>query len=414
MTNFQQGLNWNPNAHLVCVSCQSKFELGVIWTGCPTCGDGSPLVVGYAEIPLPDGPADLAKNASYLAEHLLPVASRDLLNLGQGNTPLLPAHTLGENIWLKIEGQNPTGSHKDRFHAISEAIARGLGYKAAVTSSTGNHGASCAAYSAAAGLDSLVLLNPDSPPALRSQIRSYGGAIAVLPGQVSSTISRLVDGGWYPSTGADPSLVGRGNPYGTEGYKKIAYEIFADLGRIPDVVAIPAASGDTYFGIWKGFRELHERLGLNMPLLLACQPVGSAPLSLTEKRRATAPQVVKDARSLAISARDDRSGWHATLALRANGAAIEVSEDDLCLEVKKLGRLGLCVEPASALATAGLRLAKAAGLTSDYSQAVAIITSSGLNWTRDLDIIFGEAPRVFNDTAALDEYLASKILPSDA
>ena len=188
---------------------------------------------------------------------------------------------------------------------------------------------------------------------------------------------------------SNPSLVGRGNPFGCEGYKQIAYEIARRLGHTPEVVALPVASGDSYFGIWKGFRELHERLGQRMPLMLACQPLGAAPLALTERHVATEPLEVAEPESLALSAREPRSGWHATHALRLDGRVVEVPEADLAEEIGRLGLLGLCVEPASALASAGLGLARRDGIVDPDAETVCVITSSGLNWTEHLDHAFG-------------------------
>lgn len=389
---------WSPLASLECLSCGRATPIGPEWTGCHYCG--GPLVVAYSDLALPFEAANLAENAAYLASTLLPMDAGALLDLGQGSTPLLPVSSLGARTWLKNEGQNPTGSHKDRFHAVSEAIATELGYRSVVASSTGNHGASCAAYAATAGLQALVCLDPEAPAAIRSQLRSYGATTAVIPGAVNVVIARLVENGWYPSTSVDPSLAGRGNPFGCEGYKGIAYEIARRLGHSPEVVALPVASGDTYYGIWKGFRELHERLDQRMPLMLACQPAGSAPLALTERHSATEPLEVAEPTSVALSARDARTGWHATSALRLNGSVVEVPEEYIVKEVGRLGRLGFCVEPASALATAGLELARHDGLIELDAETVCIITSSGLNWTEHLDMACGR-PEVIESTGVL-------------
>jgi threonine synthase len=379
---------WSPVASLECLSCGRATAIGPQWTGCGSCG--GPLVVAYEEIALPFEARNLEENLAYLASALLPIDGEALLDLGQGSTPLLAAPALGARTWLKNEGQNPTGSHKDRFHAVSEAVAVELGYRSVVASSTGNHGASCAAFAAAGGLGALVCLDPEAPAAIRSQLRSYGATIAVVPGAVREVITRLVDGGWYPSTSADPTFVGRGNPFGCEGYKQVAYEIVRRLGHSPEVVALPVASGDTYFGIWKGFRELHERLGQQMPLMLACQPAGAAPLALTERQRAAEPLEIAEPESLALSAREARAGWHATRALRLDGRVVEVPEADLVEEIGRLGRLGLCVEPASALASAGLALARRDAIIDPDVETVCVITSSGLNWTEHLDLAFGQ------------------------
>jgi threonine synthase len=378
---------WSPIASLECLSCGHQTAIGPEWAGCGSCG--GPLAVAYAETALPFGTRNLEENAANLTSVLLPIDAEALLDLGQGSTPLLAAPALGARTWLKNEGQNPTGSHKDRFHAVSEAVAVELRYRSVVASSTGNHGASCAAFAAAGGLQAMVCLDPGAPAAIRSQLRSYGATIAVVPGAVGEVITRLVEGGWYPSTSVDPSLAGRGNPFGCEGYKQIAYEIVRRLGHSPEVVALPVASGDTYFGVWKGFRELHERLGQRMPLMLACQPAGAAPLALTERHAAAEPLQVAEPQSLALSAREARSGWHATHALRLDGRIIEVPEADLVEEIGRLGRLGLCVEPASALASAGLALARRDAIADPDAETVCVVTSSGLNWTEHLDLAFG-------------------------
>jgi threonine synthase len=291
-------------------------------------------------------------------------------------------------LFLKIEGQNPTGSHKDRFHAITVAHARALGSRGIVTSSTGNHGAAAAAYAARAGLPSLICLHPEAPPALASQITGYGATIAVVPGRESELISRVVDIGWYPSTSADPALAGRGNPYGAEGYKEIAFEIVDDFGCPPQVVAVPAASGDTLYGIWRGFKDLHERLGVEMPVLLACQPAGAA--ALAAWTRVGAPGMIEDPRSLALSARDPLSGRHAAILVQHGDALlVTVEEDQLIDAARRLGGIGIYAEPASALAIAGLEEAWNRGLVACDGASVAIVTSSGLNWTRDLNSVFG-------------------------
>jgi threonine synthase len=390
---------WNRRARLHCLVCGAVEPLGAVWDGCRSCPGRRPLVVTYEDIEVPDIPS--------MAQALLPIRPEYLLDLGQGGTPLVPAPAVAKGMWLKLEAQNPSGSHKDRFHAIAAAIARALGYSATVTSSTGNHGAAAAAYAAAAGLRSLVCLHPESPPALRTQIRSHGGTIAVVPGHDREVIGALVDAGWYPSTGADPTIASRANPYGQEGYKAIAYELATALPELPGVVAVPAASGDTFYGIWRGFRDLHERFGRPMPTLLACQPAGSAPLALTAASGQDQPQTVADPWSLALSARDESSGWHASLALRDSGVPLAIPEESLLQAVKHLGRAGFCVEPASALAVAGIVQARAEGIVDPEAVTVAVITSSGLNWTRDLDTAWGGEPAVVTSVDELMEVIGA-------
>jgi threonine synthase len=385
---------FSDHARLECVSCCAVRPTGTAWNGCAACGARQPLVVAYGdELELRD--------LDEVWHTLTPVRPEVVLDLGQGRTPLVAAPDLAAGLFLKLEGQNPTGSHKDRFHGVAVGLARALGYQKVVTSSTGNHGAAAAAFAARAGLRSLVCLHPESPPALASQIAGYGGTIAVVPERTAELIGLLVDAGWYPSTGADPTLAGRGNPYGAEGYKAIAFEIVEALGDPPAVVAVPAASGDTVYGVWRGFHDLHERLGLPVPALLACQPAGAAPLALSAD--ADAPREVADPWSLALSARDARSGWHASLAIRSGtGRIVTVEEDELAESARRLGSAGFYVEPASALSLAGVVKARATGLVAPDDTAVAVVTSSGLNWTRDLDVVFGASQPLRSVEAVLE------------
>jgi threonine synthase len=391
---------WNPTAELVCVRCESRFAIDAgLYDGCPACGRRSPLVVAYRGAVEPEG--ELPARITAVARARLPIHPERVVQLGQGGTPLVALPRAEKPLLLKVEGQNPTGSHKDRFHAIAEAIAAGLGFRSVVASSTGNHGLACAAYAAAAGLRALILLDPDAPAALATQLAMHEATIAVIPDDVGMTVARLVDDeGWYPSTSADPTLAGRANPYGAEGYKAIAYEIVADLGRVPDVVAVPAASGDTFYGVWRGFTDLHEVLGLPMPMLLACQPAGAAPLALTAGCGSDEPCEVEDATSLALSARDARSGWHATVALRHGGEVVTVSEARLRATLADLGRRGFGVEPASALSVSALTSARDTGLVDPAATAVALLTSSNANWTEHLASAFG-APTIANSPEAV-------------
>jgi threonine synthase len=243
------------------------------------------------------------------------------------------------------------------------------------------------------------MLHQDSPAALRTQIRCAGGDIAVVPGHEADLLGNLVDAGWYPSTSADPALAGRANPYGQEAYKAIAHEIVAGLGGQPPAsVAVPAASGDTLYGIWRGFRDLHERSYIPMPVILACQPAWTAPLVTNwDGARSAAPGY----QALALSASDPQTGRHARLALEQDGVAIPVPERDLVAALRELSEEGFVVEPASALALAGLKLALAEGLADAAGSAVCLLTSSGLNWTRDLDAAWGGVPRVLDRPGAV-------------
>jgi threonine synthase len=377
---------FNPAAVLRCAGCGLVSPLGPAWQGCDRCG--GPLLVGYAApSTMHDPREDLEAAIAELRPQVLPIDPRRRTDIGLTRTPLVG---FGVSTWVKVEGQNPTGSHKDRFHAVASVVARELGYSGVVAVSTGNHGAACAGYGAASGLRAAVLLHPEAPDALRIQLRAYGADVAIVPGEVPGTLADLVALGYCPCTSADHRLVGFGNPYGQEGYKDIAFEVVVELGRVPGVVAVPVASGDTVYGIWRGFRDLHEHLGLDMPLIVGCQPEGAAPLALPGAGRVDGPRPhVAEATSMALSTRDAETGWHASYALEQDGLVHVVPEEDLARALGDLGGRGLYVEPASALAIAALRRLADAGLVARDAVAVALLTSSGLNWGSDVEGALG-------------------------
>lgn len=360
------------------MDCGRETAVGAHWRGCPACD--APLVVAYRASTLTA--SDLPGSVRELAQALWPIGREHVVQLGNGSTPLISAAGRMGPIWLKMEGHNPAGSHKDRFHSVAAAVARHLGYDGVVTASTGNHGAAAAAYAAALGIRSVILLDPDAPEALAAQIAVYGGIVGIVPGQVRAALTALVERGWCPCTSADHGLLGFGNPYGQEGYKDIAYEIVLSLGRVPAAVAIPVASGDTVHGVWRGFRDLHERLGLPMPLIVGCQPEGAAPLTLpaSSPRDGSRPRIAHPV-SVALSTRDGQSGWHASHALRRDGVVCTVSEQDIADQLRSLGAQGLTAEPASTLGVAAIDRLRERGELAPDADAVAVITSSGLNWT---------------------------------
>lgn len=361
MTSSGRG-RWPADARLRCVACDGSVPLGPAWSGCEACG--GPLVVDYGA----DGMA----------------ADIPQLPLGHRGTPLVAADPLLDGLWLKCEGANPTGSHKDRFHAVATAVASAFDCAGVVTRSTGNHGVACAAFAARAGLRCSVCLEDDATDAIRVRLAALGAEVVAAGAGGQEAILERVDAGWCPSTAADPRLSGRANPYGQEGYRAIAQEIVDALSEPPAVVAVPAAGGDTVYGIAAGFAAIAQRGGPPPPLLLAIQPAVAAPLLATEQAAASEPVAVPPADTLALSASASITGWHATLAVRRDGHALAVPEDEIAATLRSLWAAGYPTEPTSALALAGLRRALRLGLLPATGPRVAVITSAGIGWERDI------------------------------
>jgi threonine synthase len=311
------------------------------------------------------------------------------LSLGEGNTPLIPARSIGariglERLYFKNESVNPTWSHKDRCHAVSIAIARALGYRRVVTSSTGNHGASAAAYACRAGLEALVLCPPETSPALVHLIQGYGARVIVTEWDAREEFGRwlVADDGWYPATTMDPEFSFHPNPFGAEGYKTIAYELVRDLGAVPDRVFVPCAGGDTLYGIWKGFEE-QRRLGLidRLPRMYGCQPAGANALELTLQHGGDASVVLDHPSSIATSVRERSVGLHAVEVVRASRGGAPTATDEEILEAMRwLGTEGFVVEPASALPLACVAALAQTGDLDPAEVVVCLLTAAGIKW----------------------------------
>jgi threonine synthase len=292
--------------------------------------------------------------------------------------------------YLKLESLNPTGSHKDRFHAVTSAIGRLAGANGVVTTSTGNHGVACAAHAARDGLSCIVLATGAYPRALATQIRAYEGDVVFLePGERASRIQALTGDGWLPATSSDPMLSGVGNPYGADGYSSIADEIVDQLGAMPGLVCVPAASGDLFAGIARRFRELGA--GERAALIVACQPSAASPLAAS--LAAGRPVSINRHVSLARSTSDASTGRLALAAIQGGGALVTVSETAIADATRRLAAGGFYVETSSALALAGIDEARARGLADDETTAVAIITATGRGWSEETPELFSSAGR---------------------
>jgi threonine synthase len=396
-----------------CLGCSETFRLDPgLFQGCPACRIEefqAPLDVVYDYPPtgerlLPE--AALPGLARYAP--LLPPLIEDL-SLGEGGTPLLPASQLASwaglegELFIKDESRNPTWSHKDRFAYLTVGGALQVKAKAIMVSSTGNHGAATAAYATKAGLPCIIIAPPDCPPAVQSFMLAYGAA--VLRTALEDSWALIAEGversGWYPASTFTPNPTGP--PYGPEGYKTIAYEIWLQLdGQVPGAIFVPTGYAELLFGVWKGFRELRD-LGLadSTPLMMACEPAARAPLSKAHAEGAPFATVAPEptiAYAIAVSINSFR-GIH-TLS-ESGGFPVAVTDEEIREAQGAQRRMGLWAEASSAAALAGLRLVLAHGFASE-GPTVCISTSSGF---KDLGLGETVAPEVEPTWDAVEETL---------
>ncbi|MGH9668306.1 MAG: pyridoxal-phosphate dependent enzyme, partial [Bryobacteraceae bacterium] len=326
---------------LECASCGAKHEIGPTFGGCPECrgrARRSPLEVRYdyraarGEMPMP-----------FLDE---PVS------LGGGDTPLLPLRQWHgpSRLYLKNESLNPTWSWKDRANTVSVSMARSFGFSLVGAVSTGNHGNAMAAHAAAAGLGSVVFCHENAPALQLALMQSYGARV-YRGGRQEELLGGLVAlGKCFPCSILCPRA-GYSNPYGVEGFKPIALEIFQQLGRkVPDRVFVPVGSGDGIFGVWKGFWEL-QQMGLSdrTPRMMACQSENADSTWRAFRRRSLHHEELGTANTVALSIGERIAGDHALRAVYdSNGAALIASDAEILDAARTLAHEGLALEPASA------------------------------------------------------------------
>ncbi|WP_205622847.1 threonine synthase [Sciscionella marina] len=292
--------------------------------------------------------------------------------LGEGGTPLVQ---LAGDVYVKDESRNPTWSHKDRLNRCAVSAAVGVGAEGIVVASSGNHGASAAAYAARAGLRCVVLASAGAPPAVESFLRAYGATVLTVPADARWPLLRRIvtEFGYHPVSNS--TLTHTGHAFGAEGYKTIAYEIFADLG-VPDSVFVPTGYGEVLFGVWKGFVELN-RIGRTdrIPRMFSCEPAAGGPLAQAIALGRDAMQV--SVGSTAAYAIDTPvGGYRGVRTVReSGGAALLVDDAEMTRAQNELCRNGLWQELSATAGLAGFR--KRAQSAEFPGPVVCIATSSG-------------------------------------
>ncbi|MGH9138077.1 MAG: threonine synthase [Acidimicrobiales bacterium] len=377
---------------LECLRCGAQFTEPAMWEGCPVCRDGdwaANLVASYDLTGIAshwdrgDGPGP------WRYRPVLPVVDESVhLTLGEGDTPLVRlAPTAGwDNLWLKDERANPTWSYKDRLNVVAVAKGVELGAKVVGVSSSGNHGASASAYAARAGLATAAFTRDDVDPVTATFMQVYGATVVMTSSRgrwrfLSQGVRRR---GWYPVSTYTP--VPTGNPYGVEGYKVVAFEIFAQLG-VPDVVVVPTCYGEGLAGIWAGF-DLIRTIGLTdaTPRMVAVEPALGGPLSAAYDAGADRVPVLDPYPTIAGSIASTVSTDRGLLTVqRSRGAALRVGDEEMTASQHDLARAGIFLEVAGAAGHSALP-AIAARLDVDPASAVCVVigTAGGLREVRRL------------------------------
>jgi threonine synthase len=337
----------------------------------------------------------------------LPVTdATPVVTLQEGGTPLLPAPVLSEitgcDVYLKVEGANPTGSFKDRGMTMAISKAVEAGSQAVICASTGNTSASAAAYAARARLLCAVLV-PRGKIALGklAQALVHGAKLLQIDGNFDDCLalaSKLAQD--YPVT-----LVNSVNPDRIEGQKTASFEIVDALGDAPDVHCLPVGNAGNITAYWKGYVEYTDAsrggMATKRPVMRGFQAAGAAPIVLGH--------VVSQPSTIATAIRiGNPASWTKALDARdQSGGAIESVTDRQILSAYRFlaAKEAVFVEPASASSVAGLLQAREQGTLDAGLRVVCTVTGNGL---KDPEWAISGAPAPI--TIAADSELAAKAL----
>jgi len=357
---------------IACTNCQRPYPDDQTPYRCPVCGG----LYDYLRIPeFEASKVDDSQPGLWRYRHALGLSTNTpIVTLGEGNTPLVWSETFGQQTAFKLEFCNPTGSFKDRGSAPLVSFLKSRGISEAVEDSSGNAGASFAAYAAAAGIRPRVFVPAYASGPKRAQIVAYGAEIVSVPGprsNASEAVQQAAEQGTvYASHAYLPHLI--------RGYATIAYELFAQLGQAPGTIVMPAGQGGMLLGVGRGFAALKQAgLITTLPQLVGVQAAACAPLWSGFTYGSLGLQTVSERQTLAegVCIRHPLRG-DAVLQIVAStqGQFLIVTEEKILLGRDELAHRGLFVEPTSAIVWDGL--SQIVGQVPE--PIVAVLTGSGL------------------------------------
>ncbi|MCD6515330.1 MAG: pyridoxal-phosphate dependent enzyme [Candidatus Odinarchaeota archaeon] len=318
-----------------------------------------------------------------------PVKRVSSISLGEGNTPFIHANNLKKqlnvtHLFLKDETKNPTNSFRDRAASLIVSVAKKLKYSKIVCSTNGNMGASIAAYASKARLESIIVVPRNVDYGKLAQIIAFGGNVITHGDSVDDTFDFAkkiaIERKAYNAT---PEF----NALAIEGQKTISYEIYMQLGSIPDIMIVPTGSGSSLVSLWKGFREL-KILGIidNMPKFVIAQPSKCSPI-VSKFHSGETTESLGPTSALGLYVKKPLFIDLVIKILReTKGLAVSVEEKNIFEAEKMLAKHeAIFAEPASAVGIASIKLLKEIGIIEGDEKIVALVTGSGLKASYILD-----------------------------
>lgn len=386
----------NYLSHLECTNCGQTYSAEELHTTCPACGkvlfaryDLDAARKHFSKQDLCDRPGNM-----WRWFEIMPVRDENnVVTLGEGFTPLLPAKGLGRefgaaNVFIKEEGLNPTGSFKARGLSAAVSKAKELGVRAIGMPSAGNAGAALSAYGARAGMDIHVFVPEDTPEVIQREGYVYGAHVYLVKGLINDAGKIVRENaaarGWF-----DVSTLKE--PYRAEGKKTMGLEIAERLNwELPDAILYPTGGGTGIVGMWKAFEELEALgwIGAQRPKMISVQAEGCAPIVKAFQAGARQAELWPNAHTIAPGIRVPVAiGDYLMLdAMRASGGTgVTVSDQEILDAILAMARLeGVYAAPEGAATYAGYRKLMLSGFLKPEDRVVLFNTGSGLLTPEDL------------------------------
>jgi threonine synthase len=319
---------------------------------------------------------------------LLPIEREEsIITLAEGGTGLHRCQRLGRKLglrklYVKNEGENPTGSFKDRGMTVAISKAKELGKKKVLCASTGNTAASLAAYSARAGMECIVLIPKGKIAGGKMlQVTIHGARIIQVKGDFDQAFATALE---LADRNRELYLMNSLNPYRLEGQKTLAFEISDQLdSKTPDTVILPVGNGGNISAAWKGFTEFqHLSITRTRPRMIGVQAEKAAPIAQAVKRKENKIRPVHNPQTIATAIRiGSPVNWPKVLKAitESKGTAETVTDPEILLAQRELATLeGIFVEPASAASIAGLKKLHGSGKIDPSETIVCVTTGHGL------------------------------------
>lgn len=362
-----------------CVVCGEEYDDDEVIYTCSKCG--SVLELASPDIDIDKSIFECRRDTLWKYKELIPVNSDHIVSLDEGGTPFCKCDKIGEelgvDLYVKVEGSNPTGSFKDRGMTVGVTKAVELGVDTVGCASTGNTSASLSAYAARAGLRCIVFL-PSGKVALGklAQAMFHGAEVISIDGNFDEALEAMtalaLDKYLY--------LLNSINPYRLEGQKTIGYEILQGLGwESPDRIILPVGNAGNISAIWKGVNEFYD-LGFvdSKPMMTGIQAAGASPITNAFKEGTKDVIPVEDPETIATAIRIGApvSSIKAMNAIfDSNGYSETVTDEEILDAQKYLARKeGIGVEPASAASIAGLKKLREEGVIDKGERVACVVT----------------------------------------